>query len=63
MVFWDARLQLAVPVALVLVALWAGKAYVNAPDEPALPISMCAAGLRCPERQVVLNGSIRGLMD
>ena len=32
--------QLAVPIALVLVALWAGKAYVNAPDESPLAISM-----------------------
>lgn len=32
--------QLAVPIALVLVALWAGKAYVNTPDESPLVISM-----------------------
>lgn len=32
--------QLAVPIGLVLVALWAGRAYVNAPDEPPLVISM-----------------------
>ena len=30
--------QLAVPILLVLVALWAGKAYVNSPDEPPLRI-------------------------
>lgn len=34
--------QLAVPIALVLTALWTGKAYVNAPDEPPLFISRCA---------------------
>ena len=35
--------QLAVPVLLVLVALWAGKAAVNAPDEPPLQLTRCAA--------------------
>ena len=42
--------QLAVPILLVLVALWAGKAYVNSPDEPPLSINRSAdAGCRrCP---------------
>ena len=31
--------QLAVPILLVLVALWAGKVYVNSPDEPPLSIN------------------------
>ncbi len=34
--------QLAVPILLVLVALWAGKAYVNSPDEPPLTIDRSA---------------------
>lgn len=34
--------QLAVPILLVLVALWAGKAYVNSPDEPLLELSRYA---------------------
>ena len=33
--------QLAVPIALVLTALWTGKAYINAPNEPPLIVSMC----------------------
>jgi len=33
--------QLAVPILLVVVALWAGKAYVNSPDEPPLGIGRC----------------------
>ena len=33
--------QLAVPILLVVVALWAGKAYVNSPDEPPLAINRC----------------------
>ena len=33
--------QLAVPILLVVVALWAGKAYVNSPDEPPLVIGRC----------------------
>ena len=35
--------QLAVPILLVLVALWAGKAYVNSPDDPPLILARCAA--------------------
>ena len=42
--------QLAVPILLVLVALWAGKAYVNSPDEPALTIDRC--GTRATYEQV-----------
>ena len=40
--------QLAVPIALVLTALWTGKAYVNAPNEPPLFVSMCASRRQTP---------------
>ena len=50
--------QLAVPILLVLVALWAGKAYVNSPDEPPLVIDRCdqhALQLYQPSRACWVN--------
>ena len=35
--------QLAVPILLVLVALWAGKAAINSPDDPPLVLARCVA--------------------
>lgn len=51
------------PIALVLVALWAGRAYINAPDEPPLVISMCVSENRVEKCSTAKTAMLRSRLD